>query len=356
MFHGSSVMDEPAEVDIYKNDTLFIVVKANAFNIDKRGIDASQAEISMKLADRVIEHPGVRFRFSDKNHRVEFIRMGENVEDAYYYDTFHNVNIDVQYITWDMTKMEMELKMVGDAAFGVANFESLNYYSDNYYNELQGMELSHPFQDIADFYRFNAGSPFTVEDYSAFRHLPANGLRSMFVDFSYANFVDYDANTDVVTPRPRLFDYLKFKLAQKDYDVIRFQSVTDIPELRGYDQRKISNYMKSHTEDDPFDHVKPNGVLDLKNYDILLNGIQGVQISKNAQLDVALYPEDGKIKLKKDLDFEFDGRVRAGDLLFSGSAFYFDYSTFSIDMKNIDNMYMRALTNEKVPGGGLLTV
>ena len=355
-FQGCGVQEAPAEVDIYRNDTIFIVAKAFAFNIDKKGIDASSAEISMKLADRVIEHPGVRFRFSNANHLVELIRMGENLEDAYYYDNYHNVNIDAQYISWDMTKDEMELKMVGDAAFGIANFESLNYYSDDYYNQLQGMEFQHPFQHIADFYRFNGGNPFTVADYAAYRQLPEGDLRKQFIDFSYSNFVDYDYTNDLVTPRPRLFNYLKFKLAQKDYDVIRFQSVTDIPDLRSYDQRKISNYMKSHDVKDPFDHIKPNGVLDLKNYDILLNGVAGVQVSKNEMLDVAIYPDNGQLKLKKDLDFEFDGRVRAGDLLFTGSAFYFNYNTFSIDLKNIDNMKIKAETNEKLAGGGLLTV
>lgn len=355
-FQGCGVNDEPAEVDIYREDTIFIVAKAYAFNVDKKGIDASSAEISMKLADRVIEHPGVRFRFSDANHLVELIRMGENLEDAYYYDSYHNVNIDAQYISWDMTKDEMELKMVGDAAFGIANFESLNYYSDDYYNQLQGMEFQHPFQHIADFYRFNGGNPFSVADFAAYRQLPESSLRSQFMEFSYANFVDYDYNTDVVTPRPRLFNYLKFKLAQKDYDVIRFQSVTDIPDLRSYDQRKISNYMKTHDAKDPFDHIKPNGILDLKNYDILLNGVAGVQVSKNEMLDVAIYPDNGQLKLKKDLDFEFDGRVRAGDLLFTGAAFYFNYNTFSIDLNNIDNMKIKAETNEKLAGGGLLTV
>ncbi len=325
-FQGSGDAENPAKVSIYRNDTLFVEVQSLSFNITKDRIESNSAEISIKLADYEITHPGLLFRYIDSKREMHLIRSGDGLENSAFQDYYHMVSMDVEFIKWKIDEPQMELRMVDGAARGYALFESLAFYREDYYYKIQGMEMTHPFQSIVDFYRYNGGRPFTVEDYALFRMLPQAELRQQIMKFSFDGFLDYDYNTDIVIPKERLTDYLLFRLGKKDYDVIKFESVTD--------------------------GRVPNGILDLTNYDILLNGVRGVAISEVH--NVAFYPEDGKILLKKNRDFQFDGMIDAGMLNFEGARFYFSYNDYRIELKQVAQMNLKVLTKETDAQGRLM--
>ncbi len=318
-FQGSGTPEAPARIEIYRNDTLFVEAKSTSFlfGIDK--IEGASSAIIIHLNDEVISHPGLLFRYMDKERVMHLVRNNDGLERSLYYDSYHKVSMDIEFIRWKIDEPEMELRMIDGAARGLALFESLAYYRESYYYEIQGMDMVHPFQNLADFYHYNGGQPFYLDDYASYLMISASSLRKQILLYSFDSFLDFDDNTGLITPRQRMFDYLLFRLGKKDYDVIRFESVTG---------GKV-----------------PNGVLNLRNYDINLNGVTGVAISDNQ--NVALYPADGKIILKENRDFKFDGQVDAGMLSLVGNGFYFSYDDYRIELKNIDEMHIRVTSNEK---------
>ncbi len=322
-FQGSGTADNPATINIYRNDTLFVNARALSFVFYPDRIESLSAEVDIKLDDEQITHPSLHFRYLDKKRELHLIRSDEGIQKTLFNNTFHQVQMDVEFIKWKLESSQMELRMVEGTARGYAYFESSSYYREDYYYQLQGMELTHPFQHIVDFYRYNGGRPFYVEDYAAYRMLPAGEVRQQIIRFSFDNFVDYDENTDIVTPLDRMLNYMQYRLGKKDYDVIRFESLTS--------------------------GSTPNAVLDLKNYDICLNGITGIAISDNQ--NVAFYPEDGKIILKRNRDFKFNGQIDAGMVSLKGDGFYFSYDNFRIEMSKIDEMQLKVLSNERDANG-----
>lgn len=335
---GSGTGDNPAELTIYRNDTVFIVAKSLSFTLYPNRIESAQAHISIKLDDREIMHPGLHFTYLDKDRVIRMIRLGEGIERSQYFDTYHMVSMNIEQIRWHMDQPFMELGMVDGAARAYATFESVNYFRPEFFHQLMGMDLTHPFQYIADFYHYMGGMPFTAADYADYRGMQRSSIRNEIINLSYQGFLDYDQSTDMVKVRDRLLDYLAYQGGIKDYDVIRFESNID---LTPKDNVAVMPSSQSSA---------PNGILDLKNYDIQLLGVMGIAVSD--QQNVALRPEGDKIQLKRNRDFQFNGRVDAGMLSLYGDGFYFSYDDFRIELKRVDRMQLRVKT-DKVDHQGL---
>ncbi len=87
-----------------------------------------------------------------------------------------------------------------------------------------------------------------------------------------------------------------------------------------------------------------NAVFDLRNYDLTINGVSRIFLSDSQ--NVAIYPANDRIVMKKNRNFQFDGHVQAGLFTFSGKNFFFDYDTFKIGLSKIDSLQIRYLTGQ----------
>ena len=119
--------------------------------------------------------------------------------------------------------------------------------------------------------------------------------------------------------RQRLRDYLDFRMGRKDYDVIRFTSLTG-----------------SETT---------NARIDLLNFDLDLNGVETISICDHQ--NVVFFPRNQQIILKENRNFVFNGTINAGMLTLSGNGFKFLYDDFRIDMSNIDSLKMKVESGQK---------
>lgn len=318
-FLGSKSPDKPAIIEIYRNDTLFIEAHAPSFMFFIDRIETQEANIQINLDDESITHPCLRFRYDDSKKEVHMIRGNNGLEKSRYIDTFHKLNMDIEFIKWNVNSTDVELGMIDGAAQGLSIYESTNYYREEYFNQLQGMELEHPFQNIINFYKFNGGQAFTIADYAAYRGLSESSIRQMMMRLAFDGFIDYDSNYDIANPTERLFDYIEYRLGKKDFDVIRFTSESTTGK-------------------------RASGVLDLKNYDIQLIGVTDVSISDNQ--NIFFFPSDGKITIKRNRDFKFDGKIEAGMLTLEGSGFYFSYDNYRIELNKIEEMNLKIATGE----------
>ncbi len=317
-FLGAGTDNKPAKITIMRHDTVFITATSQYFALRKDQILSTNTAIKIQLDTGYIYHPGLVFKLMANKNELDLIRNGEGLSVSPYFDTFHNVSIDVELIKWDMDKDYLQLKMLAGAAENHGSFESLSYYRESFYNELQGMDAIHPLQGLKDCSKMYGGKPFTAYDYAQYMHFPESEIRQQIIKLSFYGFIGYDVNTDVIEIRQRLYDYLDFRLGIKDYDVIHFNSNTP---------GRVDN-----------------AIMDLKNYDLSINGVKSISISDNQ--NVVFFPADEQILLKRNRNFIFDGALVAGMLNMYGEGFKFDYDKFKIEMKNIDSLRMQVQTGD----------
>lgn len=310
---GSGTGATPAMIRIYRNDTCFVEAKSKIFALRKDLITSNDAEIKILLAETNVFHPGLIFKFIGSEGRMELIRNGEGLATSPYFDNFHNVTLDVEVISWKNTEPFMVLKGITGAAQNQAFFESLSYYREEFFTKLQGMDRIHPLQGLKNCSNYFGDLPFSVEEYAQFMKLPVSQIRQEIIMLSFNGFIGYNSETDVIQIKDRLSDYLLFRMGRKDFDVIKFNSVT------------APN--------------KANAILNLYNYDLSLSGVSSLSISDNQ--NIIFFPKEEKIILKRNRNFVFDGTINAGMLNLFGDGFEFQYDEFRINLSNIDSLRMK---------------
>nr|WP_321410637.1 hypothetical protein [uncultured Carboxylicivirga sp.] len=317
-FLGAGTEDNPATITISRNDTVFMTAKSLYFALRKDQILSNDTEIKIKLDTGFVYHPGLIFKYMADLNEIHLIRNGEGLALSPYFDTFHNISMDVELIKWEIGSQYMDLRMISGAAQNQAFFESLSYFREEFYNRLQGMDAIHPLQGLKNCSKYYHGRPFTASEYAQYMGLPESPIRQQVIELSFYGFIGYNVNTDEITIRQRLQDYLLFRLGKKDFDVIRFNSIT------------------------PGEIV--NAQLDLKNYDLNMNGVESISICDHQ--NVVFFPENKEIILKENRNFVFNGTINAGMLNLFGNGFKFSYEDFRIDMSNIDSLRMKVLSGE----------
>lgn len=317
-FLGAGTNDSPAKITLWRNDTLFVTARSLYFALRKDQIVSMDTEVKLHLDSGFVYHPGLMFKYMVKENELHLIRNGDGLAKSPYFDTYHNVSLDVELIKWKLGDWVVDFRMLAGAAENYAFFESLSYYREEFYNQLQGLDAIHPLQGLKDCAKYFKGKPFTAKEYADFLRMPEGQVRQQVMSLSFSGFVGYNVNTDYIEVRDKLYDYLLFRLGKKDYDVIRFNSNTP--------------------------GLVPNAQLDLHNYDLRLNGVENISICDHQ--NIIFYPRNKSITLKQNRNFIFDGTINAGMLNLYGDGFKFSYEDFRIDIKTIDSMRMQVQTGE----------
>ena len=115
-FLGAGTYENPAQITISRNDTTFITAKSLYFALRKDQILSNDTEISIVMDRGFIYHPGLIFKYMAELEEVHLIRNGEGLALSPYFNTFHNVSMDVELIRWKVGDQFMDLRMLTGAA------------------------------------------------------------------------------------------------------------------------------------------------------------------------------------------------------------------------------------------------
>ena len=310
---GSSIGDYKARLNYFRNDTLVIVAHSDIFVFDPEFITSNEAEISIYLEDDSIYHPSIGMNYIVDENRFSS-RMTSNFQSqSPYYNSFHRVDMNFEQLSWQLDDNLIQLKMREGGASGLANFQSENMYDAYTYFRLQGIDNENPLVLLRRYSEQVFDISFYGTEFARFAHMRPAHAQQLLKQLAVLGFITYDLEGDRVTMRQKSYDWIYASVDYIDYDVINFISETEAP--------------------------LENASLDLRNYDLHINGVKQIQLS-NAQA-VSIFPANQKITMSSNRDFTFDGVIDAGLFTFYGRNFYFSYDTFKIKLTNIDSLSMK---------------
>lgn len=315
--YGQGTKKEKARIKVYYKDTLRILATSKLFVLKPKQIISQNTSVSIYLANDSIYHPGLIFKYNDKNKTIQLIRDGEGLTRAPYIDTYHQVIMDVNLISWPINVPQLNFGVTGGSTQHNAKFKSVDFFKMNDFLNIQKMDMKNPLSVIRSYAKRNASDVFYDVDFARFLKASIPQAKRYLLNICYQGFIDYDFETGVVTVMPRLYNYLKAGTGDKDYDVININS----------DVKKGNN-----------------AELSLLNYFLKIHGVPSIFLSDSQ--NVMIFPENRDIVLKKNRNFDFDGKVRAGNFLFVGSNFAFLYDLFKIKMPDIAYMKMQVLSDK----------
>ncbi len=315
---GTGNRDKQAKIFVFRKDTLVLVASSNYFAFKKDRINSSSAGIVIKLKKDSIFHHGLALSFILPGRELTLSRTENYTSQSPYFNSYHNIDMTFEQLVWKMDEPIMRFSAMMGSQSSKANFESVNFFNNDQYMSLQLMDDVNPLISIRSFAKKMGVEQFLATDYADYLKKSDTQVKQQLMRMAALGFLFYDSENDMATIRPRLHDYIAASIARVDYDVISIPSNTSGP--------------------------VENAIFDLRNYDLIINGIPRIFVSDSQ--NVVIYPENERIIMKKNRHFQFDGQLQAGLFTISGKNFFFNYDTFKIDLVRIDSLRIRYLTGE----------
>jgi hypothetical protein len=315
---GDKVRD--AVLTFRKGDHEFVKVHSKVFVVRPDRINSSMASITIFHDNDSVYHPGLQMKYIDAKKELTLTRDERVTNISPWYDSWHKIEIYCEELSWKMDEPKIDFEMTkGPNMEGKAVFESGNYYSRKRYDRLQGIDEFNPLYVIQEFSLKIKSREFTLEELSYYMKKQPEQIEGILLTLATKGFLIYDADSKKVTAKEKLFDYVKASNGLMDYDVIFFNSA-------------VSN--------------RSNGVLNLDNFDLRIQGVPKVFLSDSQQ--VCIYPAHQEVILKKDRDFLFSGKIEAGLFDFFARECSFEYEKFRLNLPTIDSMsfYVRSKTKD----------
>jgi hypothetical protein len=315
-FIGEGTEGDLAYLKVYRHDTVFFIAASKLYLFEEENIIGKNTAITFRLDTDSIYHPGLAFKYFNKTKEISLIRSDEGMGRSPFFNTYHDLEMDFQHLVWKLDDPKIDFKFLPGTTELKATFESSDYFSRQRFLELQGMDQTHPLQLIRGYCKKYGTNTFTDKEYGPFIRMSESQTKQQLMALAFTGFIAYNFETGIVVVLPKTNHYLKASVGQEDYDVISF----------------VSSAVQGDN----------NATLSLLNFDLKLKGVQEIFLSDSQ--NVVIFPKDQEITVKENRDFVFDGRVRAGLFLFTGSNFTFEYDKFKINLNDVNTVKMRVNT------------
>ncbi len=316
---GSGDQDNKAFLYIQKNDTTIITAVAKTYMFKKGKVVSNNAQITIHLKNDSIFHPGILFTYTQNIKEVSLTPSERIVSKSPYYDSYHKISMNFDRLLWRTDDDKIYFTKRRGAAIGNATYTSSNFYNLIEFEKIMIRDEFHPLLVLRNYSNKINSEIFSGAELARFLRYDDYQIKQMLMFLSVDGFIFYDSDKDEAIIKKKLYDFIDARFGKIDYDVIKFNSVTE--------------------------DLAHNGVLNLKTYDLEIRGVPQIFLSDSQ--NVVIYPKHQKITMKKNRDFDFGGIIEAGLFTFFGQDFDFSYDTFKINLHNIDSLRIKVQTEER---------
>jgi hypothetical protein len=307
-FLGYGTPDQMAKLTIYRDGYAFLVAKALNFTIRPDRILSDLVTATIYLDTDSIIHPAVSYKFMKEDRTLSLIKNDQGLSKSPYFNSYHMVDMYFEALYWKIDDPLMKFGNLFGSTINRAAFESNNYFKMQRYNAIQGMAAYNPLFKIREYARSINAEEFGIEGLASHMKYPTEQIIPVIIDMANKGFIYYDVERRWIITKERLYNYILASGGKVDYDILVFNSESD----------NITN-----------------ATLNLLNFDMLLKGVQTINMSDSQ--NVIIYPQNGEVLLKRNRDFNFAGVIKAGRFEFFGKEYNFHYDAFKIDLINVDS-------------------
>ncbi len=324
--YSSSVDESLSKIEVSLGGILKFKAISNRFEISDTLIAAEIASLVIYQNQDSITHMGVRIDYDRNTHVAKFFRESAAFKNSYFRDTYHKMEINAEYLYWDLNTTKLDFQMLTGRSETPVELKSYEYFDNLDFDRLKGLLPYHPLLMPVKYANRHKVKVFYSDDMAKENKLNPKTVRTSMLDMSRRGLVDYNPQSGKVRITAKGQHFFDSKSGKKDFDNI---------------------YMKSIVTN------KANASMDISNNELSINGVKEFYLSDT--LNVYIRPENDQVKMLKNRDFLFDGKVYAANYIFQGHEYRFNYDSFYVNMQQIDSMKLKIVTPEKDLKGRLVT-
>ncbi|MEA2107074.1 MAG: hypothetical protein U9P82_10245 [Bacteroidota bacterium] len=315
---GSGDRENEAFLKIKKEEKTILNAFAETFMFRKNRVISNDAQVTINFDNDSIYHPGIMFSFLANEKELSLSPSDRIVSKSPYYDSYHEMSMSFERLRWNIDDDKIYLTKKRGVDIGNATFTSSNFYNLIEFERIMLRDDFHPLLAIKRYAEKINSQTFTGTNLAHYLSYDVYQIKQMLMFLSVDGFLFYDTDNDIATINTKLYEFVDARFGRIDYDVMKFNSSTS--------------------------GLEHNGIIDLSTKDLIINGVPRIFLSDSQ--NVAIYPHNRQIVMKKNRDFSFGGVVDAGLFTFFGNDFYFEYDTFKINLNNIDSLSIQVKTEE----------
>ncbi|MCF8231102.1 MAG: hypothetical protein K9J27_02855 [Bacteroidales bacterium] len=322
---------DDAEALLKKDDRKYLKVYSPKLLLQDKRFVAYNASVSLYIGENdSIFHPAVKFEYYKDTRKLKMFPKKPQGSIMPYSNSFHKLDMYCRELSWHMRDSVLNFREIGGMdRKGRAIFESYDYYSESSFYNMQLMDRTNPLGILHKMVKEKDKKRFTNEEMIRFTDRAAHQIDLLLLRLARNGFVIYDREAKSFKVKSKVRNYVMAKNKLRDYDVMRFLSSVE---------------------------GESNAELNLNNYNLDIKGIPRIQLSDSQR--VVIFPKDNSIKMKKNRDFQFSGRIVAGNTEIFGDSCAFSYEKFSVRLPTIDSLrfYIPGTYFREVPQNSLLPV
>ncbi len=339
---GTGTPAQMAKLIFYRNSKKFLKVASTALVLNEEDVTTDRSTITFYIDNDSIFHPGINFKYIQKENQVTMLRVGEGVVMSPFYDSYHRLELAPEAVFWKLDEPQIEFAPYYQSSKTDATFSSYNYFVPRLYDELQGISNNNPVHPIYEYTIRKDTMIFTAAEIASFMGYVTEDLVPTLYELTKKGLIYYDNESGLVTVKPKLKDFIDARVKKKDYDPISFESDLKNDEVALIGTPEFEKIPKS--EQKRILELKTalkgsNATLNLSNLDLTIRGVRRVTLS-DSQF-VRIYPFNQEIIVKKNRDFVFTGAVNAGSSEFFGKSLSYEYAENKINLPLADSMRLR---------------
>ena len=287
-------------------------------------ITATRAAVALyESAHDSITHPGVELKYLKNKQNLKLLQEDGNYRKTPYSDSYHQLDIRAEMVVWNLTEPKINFSIYTSPNQVSADFESKNFFSNVRYQQLKSINHLHPLQMLMGYSQdHDKVQTMSVHDVAAAVQIPEENLRSAVVSLARDGYVDVQPKTGEVTILPKGRHYVGAAREKKDFDHIAIKSLTGSGR---------------------------SATLNLGTDQLVVRGVEQFSFSDDSAA-VIVRPDSGIVRLERNRNIHFSGRVIASAYRFKGKDFQFDYDGYFIDMPHIDSLTIRSKAPKKTAG------
>lgn len=305
---GTGSENKKAEIRVKYNNNLALRAESDLFVISLEKIVAAKALVKIYFHEDSLYHPQVKFSFLIDDRVLSISRSDVGVSASPFYDSYHNLYIEIDNLEWNIDKPFVEMAMILNS-FEPAKFTSDQFYNRNEYLKVQSVLDYNPLEKLIQYEEKSKSSSFTDAEFAAFMGTNTKAIQPLLIRLGMAGFILYQIDQGNITILDKVEHYVKAYKNKTDYDNLQIQSVIS---------------------------ALSNATLDINSADLTIRGVGKVTISDSQS--VYIFPHDQTLTVKKNRDMLFDGQILAGRFHFFGKNFDFQYDPFKFILDNVDSL------------------
>ena len=170
-------------------------------------------------------HPTVNIKLDIPDMEMELYRGKGGSDRNPFYNSLHQINIDVDKLEWHM---DTDSLLLGTSAVSFANqskvvFESLKFFEEGDFRRIQNISTNNPLftiRHVAD----EEGSRILSANNLAAKINPRfdySNIQSLLYDLVARGFINYDSDEQLVEVKEKVFHYTDANAKKVDYDVLK---------------------------------------------------------------------------------------------------------------------------------------